>query len=197
MDSRAQEVLRRLEEEDASDRTDGTPRAQRLRSVTPEVGRLLHLLVKLTGAREILEIGTSGGYSTIWLASAAREPGGRVTTLEIDPKKIKRARRNLADAGVEDIVAIVEGDARRTVETLEGPFDLVFLDAEKDLYLDLLKRLVGLLRPGGVLVADNLLSHAEELAPFRHAAEAQPELECVLIPIPRGELLCRKRDRTG
>lgn len=165
-----------------------------MRSVTPEVGRFLHLLVKLMGAREILEVGTSGGYSTIWLASAARQTNGRVTTLELLPAKIECARHNFAAAGLQDIITIVEGDAHQTITTLEGPFDLAFLDAEKEFYLDFLEPLVRLLRPGGVLIADNLLSHAAALAPFRQAAESHPDLECLLVPIPRGELLARKRD---
>ena len=137
----------------------------------------------------------SAGYSTIWLATAAREAGGRVTALEMDAAKVGRAQRNLAAAGVDDIVTIVEGDAHRTLGTLKGPFDFAFLDADKEVYLDFLEPLVGLLRPGGILIADNLLSHAEELAPFRKAAESHPDLECVLVPIPRGELMCRKRSK--
>ena len=193
MDPQAAAVLRRLEVEDGRERADALAREHRLRSVTPEVGRFLHLLVKLTGARNILEVGTSGGYSTIWLASAARETGGHVTTLEIDPEKVERAQRNISEAGLAGLATIVEGDAFQTLPALAGPFDFAFLDAEKEMYLPLLEPLVGLLRSGGLLVADNLLSHAEELAPFRRAAESHPELECVLIPIPRGELLCRKR----
>ena len=193
MDQRAQAVLRRLQEEDSRDRVDGTPRSRRLRAVTAEVGRFLHLLVKLAGARRILEVGMSCGCSTIWLAMAAQETGGSVTTLELDPAKVERARLNFAMAGVDDIVTILEGDAHETLRTLVGPFDFAFLDAEKELYVDFLESLVGLLRPGGVLVADNVLSHARELATFREAAESHPELECVLIPIPRGELVCRKR----
>src|SRR3989304_1497035 len=132
MDGRAAAVLRRLEEEDRRARAAGTPRERRLRSVTPEVGRFLHLLVKLTGARRILEVGMSGGYSTIWLASAAREKDGRGTTLELLPAKIERARHNFAAAGLQDIITIVAGDARQTLARLEGPFDLTFLDAEKE-----------------------------------------------------------------
>jgi len=195
MDGQAEAVLRRLHEEDSRDRVDGTPRSRRLRAVTPEVGRFLHLLVKLTGAQRVLEVGMSGGCSTIWLATAARATGGRVTTLELDGAKIERARRNLALAGVDDIVDIVEGDAHQTLGTLQEPFDFAFLDAEKELYADFLEPLVGLLRPGGVLIADNVLSHADELAPFREAAESHPALECVLVPIPRGELMCRKRTK--
>ena len=193
MNDRAAAVLRRLEDEDRHDREDGTPRERRLRAVTQPVGTFLNLLVKIKDARRIVEVGTSGGYSTLWLATAAGETGGQVTTLEIDPAKIERAQRNVADAGLDGLVTILEGDARETLTTLDGPFDLAFLDAEKDIYLDCLKPLVRLLRPGGLLVADNLLSHAEELAGFREAAQSHPELECLLVPIPRGELLCRKR----
>ncbi len=192
MDRRVGDVLRRLEEEDTLDRADGTPRQLRLRAVTPDVGQFLRLLVKLTDARHIVEIGTSGGYSTIWLASAARETGGRVTTLELDAAKVERARLNFTQAGVDDLVTIVEGDAHQTLGTLKGSFDLAFLDAEKEFYLDFLAPLVGLLRRGGVLVADNVLSHAQELAPFREAAESRADLECVLVPFPRGELMCVK-----
>ncbi len=193
MNEQTSTVLRRLEEEDRRDREDGTPQSRRLRSVSPEVWQFLHLLVKIAGARRILEVGTSGGYSTIALASAARETGGRVTTLEIDPAKIERAGRNLAEAQVDDLVTIREGDALQALPGLDGPFDIIFLDFEKELYLEALNPIVELLRPGGLLVADNLLSHAEDLASFRQAAESHPQLECLLIPLPRGELLCRKR----
>ena len=194
MDERVEQVLRRLQEEDGRDRVDGTSMQRRLRAVTPDVGQFLRLLVKMTDARRILEVGTSGGYSTIWLASAARETGGRVTTLELDAAKVERARENLALAGVDDVVTIVEGDAHETLGALDGPFDLAFLDADKEFYLDFLEPVAGLLRTGGVLVADNVLSHAEDLASFRAAAESRADLECVLVPFLRGELLCLKRD---
>ncbi len=194
MDRQAGDVLRRLAEEDSLDRVDGTPRQLRLRAVTADVGQFLRLLVKLTDARHILEIGTSGGYSTIWLASAARETGGRVTTLELDAAKVERAQENLAQASLDGVVTIVEGDAHETLEALEGPFDLAFLDADKEFYLDFLEPVAGLLRTGGVLIADNVLSHADDLAAFRAAAESRADLECVLVPFLRGELLCLKRD---
>ena len=194
MDEQIEQVLRRLEEEDGRDRVDGTPMQRRLRAVTPDVGQFLRLLVKMTDARRILEVGTSGAYSTIWLATAARETGGRVTTLELDAAKVERARENLALAGVDDVVTIVEGDAHETLGALDGPFDLAFLDADKEFYLDFLEPVAGLLKTGGVLVADNVLSHAEDLASFRAAAESRADLECVLVPFLRGELLCLKRD---
>jgi predicted O-methyltransferase YrrM len=193
MDAQIEQVLRSLEEEDARDRVDGTSRKLRLRAVTPEAGRFLHLIVKLISAQRILEVGTSGGYSTIWLASAARETGATVTTLEIDPAKIERARRSLSAAGLDDIVAIIEGDANVTVQKTLGLFEFIFLDVEKELYDGLLDPLVDKLRPGGVLIADNLLSHANDLATFKEHAEAHPDLECQLVPIQKGELLCRKK----
>lgn len=193
MDARVAAVLRRLEEEDARERSDGTPTERRLRAVTPDVGRFLYLLVKIAGAQRILEVGMSGAYSTLWLAAAAAETGGHITTLELDRAKVARGQRNLREAGLNRVVTIVEGDAHQTLASLGGAFDLAFLDAEKEHYLDFLGPLIGLLRPGGVLVADNMLSHAEALASFRQAAESHPALECVLVPIPRGELRCRKR----
>jgi len=197
VNAQVEATLRRIEEEDGRDREDGTPRKLRLRAITREVGEFLHLTIKLIDAKRILEVGTSGGYSTIWLADAARETGGRVTTLELDPAKIERARPNIADAGLSDVVAMVEGDAREMAAALGDAFDFVFLDVEKEYYDELLDPLVAVLRPGGVLVADNLLSHAEDLAGFRVHAESHPDLECVLIPIPKGELLCRKRGGAG
>lgn len=195
MEDRLARALERLEREDREERERGAAQHLRLRAVTPEVGRFLNLMAKVIGARRILEIGTSGGYSTLWLADAARETGGVVTTLELDPAKVERARRTFVDAGVEGLVTVVPGDARETLATLEPGLDFVFLDAEKPLYLELLEPLVRLLWPGGLLIADNLLSHADDLAAFREAAECHPELDCVLVPIPRGELLCRKRTR--
>ena len=117
-----------------------------------------------------------------------------MTTLELDAAKVERARENLALAGVDDVVTIVEGDAHETLGALDGPFDLAFLDADKEFYLDFLEPVTGLLRTGGVLVADNVLSHAEDLASFRAAAESRADLECVLVPFLRGELLCLKRE---
>ena len=195
MDARIEKVLRDLQEEDTRDRVDGTSQALRLRAVTPEAGRFLHLMVKLTSAERILEAGTSGGCSTIWLASATRETGATVTTLEIDPAKIARARRSLAAAGLDDVVTIIEGDANETLQSTPGSFDFIFLDVEKELYDGLLNPLIEKLRPGGVLIADNLLSHADDLATFKEHAEAHPDLECQLVPIPKGELLCRKKTK--
>jgi predicted O-methyltransferase YrrM len=193
VDERVRSVLQQLEAQDQRERRESAPRALRLRSVTPDVGKFLSILVGISGARRILEIGTSGGYSTIWLAAAAREQNARVVTLEADPRKVELARGHIESAGLGDVVEIVEGDGRRTIGDLGQEFDFVFLDAEKEDYCVFLELALPVLRPGGLLVADNLLSHQDELAEFRRAAEQHPQLETLLVPIGRGELLCRKK----
>ena len=181
--------MQRLEQRDAEERDKGVAREERLRQVTPDVGRFLHTLVLAAKPRTILEMGTSGGYSTIWLASAARGIGARVVTLEIDSAKVRLARETLRDAGVEDVASIVEGDAFEYLRRQPEPFDFVFLDAEKEDYEAFLEIVVPLLPVGGVLVADNLISHAEDLAGFLERALSDPRLSAVVVPIGRGELL--------
>jgi predicted O-methyltransferase YrrM len=163
-----------------------------LRQITPDVGRFLHTLVLATRPGSILEIGTSGGYSTLWLATAARAVEGAVVTLEIDPAKVRLAAANLRDAGLDPVVTIVQGDAFDYLRSRRDPVDFVFLDAEKEDYVAFLELIVPLLPAGGLLVADNLISHAEELADFRQRAESDPRLSAVVVPIGRGELLAAK-----
>ena len=189
IDERAAAVLARLEQRDAREREQGVARALRLRQITPEVGRFLHVLVLASHARSVLEIGTSGGYSTIWLALAARATRGSVVSLELDPVKVRLAREDVAAAGLSEVVEVVEGDAFAYLRDRRQPAQFVFLDAEKEDYLAYLDLIVPLLVPGGLLVADNLLSHAGDLAAFRARALAHPRLSAVVVPIGRGELL--------
>jgi predicted O-methyltransferase YrrM len=179
-----------LEDRDRRERESRIGREQRLRQVTPEVGRFLHALVLASRSRVIVEIGTSGGYSTLWLASAARLTGGTVITLEIDPVKVELAQGSTTDAGLSEAVTIVQGDAFAYLygcnpETL----DFCFLDAEKEDYPAFYDLAVPLLREGGVLVADNILSHEEELRAFTAQALSDPRMSAVVVPIGRGELL--------
>jgi caffeoyl-CoA O-methyltransferase len=192
IDAKVSAVLGRLERQDALQRRGNLPRRKRLRQVTPDVGRFLHTLVLCTRPSFILEIGTSGGYSTMWLATAARSVGANVVTLEIDPRKVQLATSNLREAGLNDAVAIVQADAFEYLRDRREPVDFVFLDAEKEDYLRYLELIVPLLPPGGLLVADNMISAAEELAEFRRRAESDPRLSTVIVPIPRGELLAVK-----
>src|SRR5262245_30474786 len=130
IDDRVLAVLDRLEREDAAEREQGLPQAVRARAVAPTTGRFLFGLVAPQNACEVLEIGGSRGYSTIWLAAAARILGGRVVSLENDPAKCEAWRANLNAAGLGDWVELVEGDAHETLPTIEDVFDVVFLDAE-------------------------------------------------------------------
>jgi caffeoyl-CoA O-methyltransferase len=182
-------VMRELEARDAADRTDGTPQDARLRAISPEVGQFLLTLAISIQASAIVEVGTSGGYSTLWLAAAAARTGGRVTTFEIDAAKAALARSTFLKAGVGALVDLREGDAGAGLAALEGPVDLVFVDAEKRDYLRYLELAVGLLRPGGLLVADNLTSDASELVEFRARALADPRLTGVVVPIGAGEFV--------
>ena len=171
-----------------------TARPRRMLNITRDTGRLLWILVVASGARRILEVGTSNAFSTIWLADAARTTGGRVTTLELNPDKIALARANLAEAGLAAFVDIIEGKAADTLARLPGPFDLVFLDADRPSYLTYLELVVPKLRAGGLLVADNVTSHASELQDYLARVKSHPRLFSVTVPIGNGEEIAVKLD---
>ena len=186
LDDRVRAVLARLEEEDARERTDGVARELRSRAVEPTTGRFLFALVAPQADCEVLEIGGSRGYSTIWLAAGARFFGGRVLSLESDPLKIDAWRRNIAAAGLDDWAELLEGDAHDTLPAIDDVFDVVFLDAEKDDYEALFALARNKVEPGGLFVADNVLSHADPLARYSEARKADPTLSSVTIPLDRG-----------
>jgi caffeoyl-CoA O-methyltransferase len=184
IDERVDALLERLYAEDAAQRSANLPSSQRTRNVERETGRWLALLVRATNAREVLEIGSSNGVSTIWLAAAARLNGGRVTGTEILPERAADANNNLAAAGLDAVARVVAGDARTTVASLPGPFDLVFIDAEKDDYVDHLVSVADRVRPGGLILADNVISH--DVSAYQAALRARNDVETVTIPIDRG-----------
>lgn len=185
------EQMKRLELLDAKDRKDGTPRFERLRQIPPDTGRFLVLLATSAPAGTYLEIGTSGGYSTLWLALACREVGRHVTTFELSDPKIQLARETFRKAEVEDVVKLVQGDARELlVEFHQIAF--CFLDAEKGDYEELYELVVPRMVSGGLLVADNVISHRRELESFVTRALSDERVDAVEVPIDRGELVCRK-----
>ena len=186
LDDRVSAVLARLEEEDAAERAEGLPSAVRSRAVEPTTGRFLFALAAPQTDCEVLEIGGSRGYSTIWLAAAARILGGRVLSLEADPAKCEAWRRNLADAGLDDWAELVQGDAHETLLQIDDVFDLVFLDAEKDDYELFFQLARPKLEPGALVVADNVLSHVDSLGAYSAARHADPDLESVTVPLDRG-----------
>ena len=179
-------VLARLEDEDRRERDQGLPADRRARSVAPTTGRFLFALAACQPGCSVLELGGSRGYSTIWLAAGARLLGGNVISLEHDPEKCRAWRANLAAAGLEEWAELLEGDAFGTLETLDDVFDVVFLDAEKDDYEALFALARGMLEPGGLVVADNVLSHAGTLAAYSRRRQADPMLSSVTVPLDRG-----------
>src|SRR5579871_1878794 len=186
LDERVMGVLRRLEAETAAERDLGLPFTERSLQIDPTSGALLYALAAGRPGCEVLEIGGSRGYSTIWLAAAARAHGGHVTSLESDPAKLEASARNLADAGLEEWVDVIAGDAFVSLEGLDGPFDLVFLDAWKDDYeafFQLARRRVD---AGGVIVADNVVSDVARLAAYSAARQSDPGLVSVTIPLDNG-----------
>ena len=169
-----------------------TERSRRMLNITPDTGQLLWILIRSARATRILEIGTSNAYSTIWLADAARDTGGRVVTLEADPGKIALARENLRRAGRDDRVEIVAGRAAETLPTLAGPFDFVFLDADRASYLTYLELVLPRVVAGGLIVADNVTSHPDELAAYLARVKSHPALFSVTVPIGKGEEISYK-----
>ena len=186
LDDRVRAVLERLEREDADERERGLAAAVRSRQVARTTGQFLFALVAPQTDCEVLEIGGSRGYSTIWLAAGVRHLGGRVLSLESDPVKAEAWRRNVADAGLADWAELVEDDAFATLEQLDDVFDVVFLDAEKDDYERLFALARGKVEPGALIVADNVLSHPDPLAQYSAARQADPTLESLTVPLDRG-----------
>ena len=186
LDERVRRVLERLEREDAEERAAGLPSSARSRAVAPTTGRFLFALVAPQTDCEVLEIGGSRGYSTIWLAAGVRHLGGRVLSLEHDPAKIEAWHRNVEEAGLEQWTELAEGDAFETLPTIEDVFDVVFIDAEKDDYERLFELARGKVEPGAVFVDDNVLSHADALGAYSAARQADSTLERVTIPLDRG-----------
>jgi len=185
LDDRVRSVLARLEAEDDADREADLPLTERSLAVGPDAGRLLFALVAPNAGCEVLEIGGSRGYSTIWLAAAARILGGRVVSLEREPAKAEAWRRNIAEAGLGEWAELVEGDARESLVALEDGFDVVFLDAWKDDYEWYFEVARTKLEPGAVVVADNV-DTSPVVKAYAAARPADPTLVSVTVPLGSG-----------
>ncbi len=177
LDERVRDVLARLEAEEV--RRPAVP-------IRPTTGRFLYALVSPQADCEVLEVGAGRGYSTIWLAAGVRGLGGRVLSLEQDAGAAADWRRNVADAGLDEWAQLLEADALEALPVLDDVFDIVFLDAAKDdyeRYFDLTRKVVD---PGGLVIADNVLSHEQALAPYREARQTDPTLLSVTVPLDSG-----------
>jgi len=183
--------MRYLEAIDAIDRVDGTPRLERLRQIPPETGKFLALLAASVPQGSILEIGTSAGYSTLWLSLACEYLERRLTTFEVLSDKALLAKETFRSAGVEDLVDLVEGDALEHLPKFDR-IAFCFLDAEKEIYERCYEEIIPRLVPGGLLVADNAINHQESLQTVLARAAADARVDSLVVPIGKGELVCRK-----
>jgi predicted O-methyltransferase YrrM len=146
-------------------------------AVDPADGRFLRVLAETTGAKKVVEIGTSTGYSGLWICLALRATGGRLTTFELDPGRAEQARKHFEEAAVDTLVDVVVGDAHVNVKRVEGPIDLLFLDADKEGYASYFQVLLPLVRPGGLIAADNIGSAPD----YAKAVTTDPHLETLFF----------------
>lgn len=183
--------MRYLEGIDALDSTDGTPHKKRLRQIPEETGRFIALLAACVPQGQYVELGTSAGYSTLWLALACHLLGRSLVTFEIDEHKVTLARQTFQEAGVENVIEIIHGDAREYLPQYRD-ISFCFLDVEKELYQECYDMVIPNMASGGLLVADNALSHIELLQPMIDNALADERVDALIVPIGQGELVCRK-----
>ena len=167
--------------------------ANRMLNITRETGELLMALIHATGAQRILEIGTSNGYSTLWLAHAAGATGGRVTTVEASDHKVMLAEENFRAAGLASIITVLHDRAHAVLaRSTDSAYDFIFLDAGRNEYPRMWSSLKRVLRRGGSIVADNATSHPGEIAPFMDLVKSDPDFLTALLPVGKGEFLAVK-----
>jgi predicted O-methyltransferase YrrM len=183
--------MKALEEIDALDRQDGTPNIKRLRQIPPETGKFLAVLAAGVPDGAWLEIGTSAGYSALWITLATKLRGTKLVTFELLPEKADLAKKTFKKAKVEGLVELVHGDARGHVGGY-AEVAFCFLDAEKEMYQEFYDLVVPNLLPGGMLAADNVVSHRDTLEDVIIRAEVDDRVDSVVVPIGRGVLVCRK-----
>ena len=187
LDPKLDELLSEMERFGIENDQRETDRKRKMLNLEPETAALLHILVRATHRRSILEIGTSNGYSTIWLAHAIRSGiNGRLISIERNHAKLEMARQNLQRAGLLNSVTLLEGEASDAVKTLEGPFDCVFFDADRISAPKQLEILVPKLQPDVLLLADNVLSHPEEIADYLSAVSSLAGISSVTVPVGKG-----------
>lgn len=175
---------------DQKDRNDGTPRMSRLRQIPEETGKFISLLFASSPEGKAIEIGTSAGYSTLWLSLAAKMLGRTVMTFELLEEKIVLAKATFKEAEVEDLVQLVEGDALENLKSYNN-LSFCFIDCEKEIYSDVYELVVPRMVTGGIIVIDNIISHGDSLKDFIEKVLNDNRVDSVIVPIGKGELVCR------
>ncbi|MBN1698125.1 MAG: class I SAM-dependent methyltransferase [Spirochaetales bacterium] len=181
-----------LETLDKKDRLDGTPKMQRLRQIPPETGRFLSIIAANCPPGQLIEIGTSAGYSTMWISLAAKERRMKVKTFELSEYKIRMAMETFKKAEIEDFVELIEGDALVNIRQTEN-VAFCFLDCEKEMYLHCWEIMSDKIVKGGILVADNAVNHFETIKPMIEKAQNDERFDSVIVPVGKGELICRRK----
>jgi predicted O-methyltransferase YrrM len=186
-----QEQMTALEEIDTQDRQDGTPQVKRLRQIPPATGKFLAFIAISAPEGAWLEIGTSAGYSALWLSIAAKQVGVKLITFELLPEKAELARKTFKAAKVGDVVELVHGDARGHVGDY-GEVAFCFLDAEREMYSTFYDLVIPNLVTGGLFIADNAISHQDDLQEFLTKAQEDERLDSLILPVGKGLLVCRR-----
>ncbi|MGA9876270.1 MAG: O-methyltransferase [Solirubrobacteraceae bacterium] len=198
MDDRLQTVLDDLHRYGVEHDAGKADRLERLRNVEPDSAQVLAVLARAIGARHALEIGTSNGYSTLWLADAIRSVGGRLVSIDVDPARSLLAAQNLDRAGLREWVELQVADAGVSLcDMPDASWDMIFLDAERPAYAGYWSDLVRVLRPGGLLAVDNVLSHAEEVNDFRLLVASDERVSEAVVPTGAGLLLVVRNPGLG
>jgi caffeoyl-CoA O-methyltransferase len=180
-----------LEEQDRKDRVDGTPRMERLRQIPPETGKFISLLAASAPKGEFIEIGTSAGYSALWITLACQLIANKLITFEILKDKAELARETFKLTGLNEIIELIEGDARDYIPNYKN-ISFCFLDAEKEAYEDCYDLVIPNMVRAGIFIADNAINHYETLKPMLDKALADERVDALIVPIGKGELVCRK-----
>ena len=193
VDNKLSALLKELEQFGEENDADVKDRSQKMLNITADTGEFLLLLIRALKAKRVLEIGTSNGYSTLWLAQAVRPLGGKVTTLEISPFKAGMARANLARSGLQEWVNSNLVDAGEFIKRqAESSFDFVFLDSDREQYVSWWRDLQRILITGGLLVVDNAVSHPHEMEDFVRAVRQARDCITSLVPVGKVEFLVFK-----
>jgi predicted O-methyltransferase YrrM len=186
MNERLQKLLQKIEERGRENDARTTERPRMMLNLEPASAQLLSILVRASGAQRAVEVGTSNAYSTIWLAWSLAPAGGRIVSIDRNPDKHVLARENLGRAELLDRVELRTGDAAEIVRELAGPFDLVFLDADRRKFPEILKILLPKLAPKVLVIADNVLSHPEEIAEYLQMISSLADFQHTTVPVGKG-----------